>query len=68
MKKRIVNRHHIIYPSADHPEQELVVNVWNGEHEIATKMQLYTRKSVSKGFIKWLDFYLAINRDRAKEL
>ena len=67
-KKRIINKHHIIYPSSDHPEQELVVPVFAGEHEIISKLSWYTRKSVSKGLIKHLKFFILLNEDRAQDL
>lgn len=67
-KPRVTQKHHIIYPSPEHPEQECVVRIYKGEHEIASKMQLYTRKSVSAGFVKWLKFWLAVNEDRAIDL
>ena len=67
-KARVVQRHHMVYPSPEHPEQELVVPIYKGEHEIATKMSMYLRKSTSKGFCKWLKFWLLINEDRAIDL
>ena len=67
-KGRVINNHHLIYPSPEHPEQERTVRIFKGEHEIATKMQLYTRKSLSAGFIKWLKFWIVLNEDRAKEV
>ena len=68
MKKRIVNKHHIVYPSPDHPEQEKVVKVFKGEHEILTKINLYTRKEVSVGFLSALSIFVALNSDRAVEI
>ena len=67
-KPRITQRHHAIYGSSDHPEQECIVRIYKAEHFIAGKMQLYLRKSTSKGFCKWLKIWLAVNEDRAVEL
>ncbi len=68
MKNRAVNRHHLIYPSPEHPSQEWVEQIFKGEHEIATKMQFYSQKTVSKGFLKWLLFFVLRNEDRAINL
>jgi hypothetical protein len=67
-KKRVIQRHHLVYPSPDRPEQEWTMPIFKGEHEISTKMQLYTRRSVSKGFLKWLLFFVLRNEDRAIDL
>jgi hypothetical protein len=67
-KPRIVNMHHVRYGSEKHPEQELIVPVYKGEHEILSKRNLYTRKSVSKGFIKDMKMWIAENEDRAVDL
>lgn len=66
--KQVIQEHHLIYPAPDRPEQEETVMLTKGEHKIATLMQWYCRKKVSKGFIKWLKFFLALNEDRAIEL
>jgi hypothetical protein len=67
-KKRVIQGHHLVYPSPDHPEQEWKVPIFKGEHEISSKMQLYTRKSVSRGFITWLKYFIVRNEDRAIDL
>lgn len=67
-RPRVIQRHHAIYGSPEHPEQECVVPIFKAEHLIATKMQLYLRKSTSKGFCKWLRIWLAVNEDRAIDL
>ncbi|MCK9599108.1 MAG: hypothetical protein M0R06_08715 [Sphaerochaeta sp.] len=67
-KPRVVQRHHLVYPGVDHPEQEAVVPIFKAEHMIATHMQLYLRKSTSKGFCKWLKYWLVLNEDRAIDL
>ena len=45
-----------------------MVRIYKGEHKIATDMQRFLRKTVSRGFVKWLKFWLAVNEDRAVEL
>jgi len=65
---RVIQGHHAIYGSPDHPEQECIVRIYKGEHKIAEDMKRFLRKSTSRGFCKWLDIWLAVNRDRAKEL
>ncbi len=67
-KARVIQGHHILYNSPDHPGQEWKVPIYRGEHQISTLMQLYTRKSVSKGFLKWLAFFIIRNEDRAIDL
>lgn len=68
MPKKVLQKHHLIYPSPDHPEQEVTVMVTKGEHKIATLMNWYCKKTLSRGFIKWLKFYLVLNEERGKEL
>lgn len=68
MVKKIIQSHHLIYGSPEHPEQEEVVKVRKGEHRIATLMNAYCRKTVSKGFIKWLKFFICLREDRAIDL
>ena len=67
-KSRIIQRHHAIYSSPEHPEQEWMLPIFKGEHECASKINLYTRKSVSRGFLKWLLFFVLRNEDRAIDL
>ena len=68
MSKKIVNRHHIIYPSEKHPEQEWVEPMWKGEHLAYSRLTWYTRKEVSMGLIRSLEYFVLRNRDRAKEI
>jgi len=68
MSKKIINRHHIIYPSRDHPEQEWVEPMWKGEHACYSRMCWYTRKHISKGLIRTLEFFILRNKDRAEEI
>ena len=65
---RSINRHHIIYGSEKHPEQEIVVPIFKGEHKILTLMQWYEKDSISKGFIKCLKHWLFMNEDRAEDI
>ena len=67
-KGRVVQDHHAIYGSPDHPEQECIVSIYKGVHKIATDMQRFLRKTTSKGFCKWLRIWLAVNEDRAIDL
>ena len=67
-KTRVIQGHHAIYPSLEHPEQECIVRIYKGEHKIATDMQRFLRKNTSKGFCKWLKIWLAVNEDRAIDL
>ena len=65
--KLVVQRHHIVYASPDHPEQELTVRVGKGEHLILGKLNLYTRRRISRGLIKALKVFVAMNEDRATD-
>lgn len=67
-KKRIVNKHHVVYPSEKHPEQEWVEPMWKGEHQAFSRLCWYTRKTISKGLIKALKFFILRNEDRAEEI
>ena len=62
----IIQGHHIIYGSEKHPEQEVKEPVFKGEHLILTRIQWYTKNHVSKGFIKALKVFIALNEDRAE--
>lgn len=64
-KQRVVQRHHLVYGSPEHPEQERVVSVFAGEHQILSMMNLYTRKTVSEGFVTALKVFIALNESRA---
>lgn len=58
MKKcRVIQNHHISY------DPEVIVPIYQGEHWLVT--QLDRRKYISKGLIKTIDVWLALNRDRA---
>jgi len=62
MGKRIIQRHHISY------DPEVIVPITKGEHAILTKIQWYTKKFVSKGFLTALEVFLALNRNRGEDL
>ena len=67
-KTQVINHHHIIYPSPEHPEQEYIVRVRKSEHLVLTRLQWYTKKQVSRGLITALKVFVALNEDRAKEV
>ena len=67
-KKRIINKHHIIYGSEEHPEQEWVETLYKGEHKCVSNLTWYTRKEVSMGLIRSLEYFILRNRARAKEI
>jgi len=68
-KKRVIQGHHLVYAHPDHPSQrEVKVPIFKGEHEIIGKINLYTKKNLSKGFIKCLEVFVALNEDRAIDL
>lgn len=62
MGKRIIQKHHISY----NPEE--IVMVYKGEHNILTKIQWYTRKTVSAGFIRALKVFIALSENKTVEL
>ena len=64
--KLIIQQHHIIYPNEKHKQKEVVVKIYKGEHWIIS--QLNRRTNISKGFIKQLKVWLALNEEKAKEL
>jgi len=61
-KPRVLQRHHISY------DPEIIATIYKGEHEILTKINMYTKKSLSRGFIRCLKTFIAIHEDRATEL
>jgi len=60
MKKPVIQTHHI----ARSPE--ITVRIFQGEHWLATQMD--RRKNISKGFITYLKFYIALKENNAKEV
>jgi hypothetical protein len=67
-KQRVNQGHHLIYPSKEHPEQEVIVKITKGEHAIMSRISWYTKSFVSKGFIKALKHWIVLNQDRAQEI
>jgi len=62
----IIQKHHIQYKHPEHKSQDdVVVYIGKGEHQILTKMQWYTSKNLSSGFIRALKIFIALNEDRA---
>lgn len=60
MKKLVTQIHHISY------DPEIFVKIFKGEHWILTQLQ--RRKNISKGFVKSLQVWLALNGENAKDL
>jgi len=61
-KPRVTQRHHISY------DPEITATIYKGEHEILSKMNMYTKKNLSRGFIRCLKTFIALHEDRATEL
>jgi len=59
---RVIHKHHFSY------DPEIVIKVYAGEHQILTLINRYSKKTVSKGFIRNLKAWIALNEDRAEEL
>jgi hypothetical protein len=59
---RTIQEHHITY------SPEKTVKVFKGEHELITKMNRYSKRTVSKGFLRCLRLFIKENRDRAVKL
>jgi len=67
--RRVIQNHHIIYAHPDHKSQhEVKACIFKGEHEIIGKINLYSRRTLSRGFIKCLKVFIALNEDRALDL
>ena len=64
MKKhgRVINRHHISY------EPEITVDIFSGEHQTITLMERYSKRTVSKGFIKCLELFIDAHMDKVVDL
>ena len=60
MAKRVVQEHHI---SHDPP---VTVKIYQGEHWVLTQLQ--RRKWISKGLITALEIFIALNKNKAKDL
>ena len=68
MNKRPIQNHHIVYENERHKQKEIVVPVFKGEHLILTKLQWYCRKKISKGFLKSLKVFIALNEDKGVDI
>jgi len=66
--KAVIQTHHVVYSSPEHPEQECVVRVRKSEHLLLTRQGWYCRKTLSKGYVKAQKIWLALNEDRAEEV
>lgn len=62
MTHKIIQEHHLSY------NPEVTVKITKGEHNVMTKINWYTKRFVSKGFIKALKHWIALNEDRAEEI
>ena len=64
MKKhgRTINRHHISY------DPEITVDIFAGEHELITKMERYSKRTVSTGFLRCLRRFIKENKHKAVKL
>jgi len=60
--KRVIQTHHL------GRDPEITVRITKGEHNVLTKINWYTKKFVSKGFVKALKHWLALNEDRAEDV
>ncbi len=67
-KPMITQAHHCIYGSDEHPEQEVVVRVRKCEHRVLSLLSWYCKKTVSKGLVKAIKIWVAVNEDRAVEV
>ena len=56
----VIQNHHISY------DPEVTVLLHKGEHWILTQLQ--RRKKISKGFLKALKVWIALNESNAKEV
>ena len=59
---RVVNKHHINY------DPEITVNIFSGEHECITKMERYSKRTVSKGFLRCLRRFIKEHKYKAVKL
>jgi hypothetical protein len=60
MGKKVIQTHHISY------DPEETVDLFKGEHWMLTQLQ--RRKNFSKGFVKALKVWIALNEDKAQEV
>ena len=62
MAKRVIQRHHISYTP------EWIVPMYQGEHQLITKLYWYSKKTVSQGLITALKDFINKNELRAINL
>ena len=64
MKKygRVIHNHHISY------QPEVIVKCFAGEHRVISLMQIYGKKTVSKGFLRCLRRFIKEHKDKAVKL
>lgn len=65
-RRRVIQEHHIKYREKDGYDE--TVFIYKGEHQILTLMGLYTKKSVSNGFVYALKRWLLENEHRGVNL
>jgi hypothetical protein len=61
-KGRPVHKHHFSY------DPEIIIKVYAGEHQILTLINRYSKRTVSRGFIRNLKAWIALNEYRAEEI
>ena len=69
MKKKaklITQKHHLIYASEGHKQEEEICRIYKGEHWILTQLQ--RRKNISVGFLKSFHLWELLNKERAVDL
>ena len=59
---RVIQNHHITYTP------ELTVKIFKGEHRCITLMNRYSKRTVSKGFLRCLRRFIKENKDKAIKL
>jgi len=65
-QKKVIQSHHIIYRNDEHKQKDVTANIYKGEHWLLC--QLHRRSNISRGFIKDVKVWLALNEDRAIDL
>ncbi len=59
---RIVHSHHVSY------DPEIIVKCFAGEHQVLGLMERYSKRTVSKGFLRCLRRFIKENRHKAVDL
>ena len=66
---KVIQNHHIQYLHPSHASmKDIVVPVFKGEHLILNKIQMFTKKEVSQGFLQALKVFIAQNEYQAIDL